>query len=47
MRASGRVKLGLADLPAGLSWKHIYGASWLAGAGFTVSLFIAGLAFHW
>jgi NhaA family Na+:H+ antiporter len=39
------VRSGLADLPKGISWWHIYGASWLAGIGFTMSLFIAGLAF--
>ncbi len=39
------VKLGLADLPEGLSWKQIYGASWLGGIGFTMSLFVASLAF--
>ncbi len=38
-------KLRIADLPTGVSWRHIYGASWLAGIGFTMSLFIAGLAF--
>jgi NhaA family Na+:H+ antiporter len=39
------VRFGLASLPDGISWKHIYGVSWLAGIGFTMSLFIAGLAF--
>jgi len=39
------VKLGWADLPDGLTWWHIYGASWLAGIGFTMSLFVGGLAF--
>lgn len=39
------VKSKLADLPSGLTWRQIYGASWLAGIGFTMSLFIAGLAF--
>ena len=40
------VKLGLARMPAGLNWGHIYGAALLAGIGFTMSLFIAGLAFE-
>jgi Na+:H+ antiporter, NhaA family len=31
--------------PTGVTWRHIYGASWLAGIGFTMSLFIASLAF--
>ena len=39
------VRLGLAQLPAGVRWKHIYGVSCLAGIGFTMSLFIGGLAF--
>ncbi len=39
------VKLGLAALPVGASWKLVYGIGWLAGIGFTMSLFIAGLAF--
>lgn len=39
------VKLGLASLPAGVNWRAIWGASLLAGIGFTMSLFIAGLAF--
>jgi len=39
------VRLGLASLPENVSWKHIHGAGWLAGIGFTMSLFIAGLAF--
>ena len=39
------VRLGWAELPAGVSWKHLYGVSWLAGIGFTMSLFITNLAF--
>ena len=39
------VKLKLASLPEGINWKNIYGAGILAGIGFTMSLFIAGLAF--
>ncbi|MFW9854139.1 MAG: Na+/H+ antiporter NhaA [Candidatus Thorarchaeota archaeon] len=38
------VKIGLADLPSGLTWSYIYGGSCLGGIGFTMSLFIAGLA---
>ena len=38
-------KLKLGVLPPDLSWKHIYGMSCLAGIGFTMSLFIANLAF--
>ena len=39
------VRLGAADLPSGVGWRHIHGAAWLGGIGFTMSLFIAGLAF--
>jgi NhaA family Na+:H+ antiporter len=39
------VRLGLAGLPAGVSWGQLHGASWLAGIGFTMSLFVSGLAF--
>jgi NhaA family Na+:H+ antiporter len=39
------VKLGLAALPEMVRWPHIAGIAALGGIGFTVSLFIAGLAF--
>lgn len=39
------VRLNLARLPGGVQWRHILGAAWLAGIGFTMSLFIAQLAF--
>ena len=39
------VKLGLASLPQGLTWEKVFGMSLLAGIGFTMSLFIADLAF--
>lgn len=39
------VKLNLASLPGDIGWRHIYGAGWLAGIGFTMSLFISALAF--
>lgn len=39
------VRLGLAPLPPGVGWRHILGVSALAGIGFTMSLFVAGLAF--
>ncbi|HEY4718662.1 MAG TPA: Na+/H+ antiporter NhaA [Anaerolineales bacterium] len=38
-------KLGLTSRPRGLGWRHIYGAAWLGGIGFTMSLFITSLAF--
>jgi len=40
------VKLKLATLPQGVSWKQIYGVSLLAGIGFTMSIFISELAFN-
>ena len=40
------VKLRLADKPAHASWQQIYGVSLLCGIGFTMSLFIGGLAFE-
>lgn len=39
------VKLGWSDLPSGMTWTRLYGLAWLAGIGFTMSLFIANLAF--
>lgn len=39
------VRLGWAELPAGIGWRQLWSVSWLAGIGFTMSLFIAGLAF--
>lgn len=39
------VRSGLATLPTEVSWRHIHGAGWLAGIGFTMSIFVAGLAF--
>lgn len=39
------VKVGWALLPTSVSWKQIYGVALLGGIGFTMSLFVAGLAF--
>ncbi len=39
------VRLGWAALPARVTWRQIYGVSYLCGIGFTMSLFIANLAF--
>jgi NhaA family Na+:H+ antiporter len=39
------VRLGLADLPRGVTWGHVVGAGILAGIGFTMALFIGKLAF--
>lgn len=35
----------MASLPEGVSWKMMYGMAMLAGIGFTMSMFIADLAF--
>ena len=39
------VRAGLAALPVGVNWSLLAGAGMLAGIGFTVSLFVANLAF--
>ncbi len=39
------VKLKVAKLPNGVLWKHIIGIGFIAGIGFTVSIFITELAF--
>lgn len=39
------VKLKIANLPKGITWREIIGASMLAGIGFTMSIFVAELAF--
>ncbi len=39
------VRAGLARLPEGVTWSQFLGAAMVAGIGFTVSLFITGLAF--
>jgi NhaA family Na+:H+ antiporter len=39
------VRLGLADMPARAGWQHMLGVALLCGIGFTMSIFIALLAF--
>ena len=39
------VWLKIATLPEGVTWKQVYGVSFLAGIGFTMSMFISDLAF--
>jgi NhaA family Na+:H+ antiporter len=40
------VALGLARLPERVTWLQLLGVSFACGIGFTMSLFIAGLAFE-
>jgi NhaA family Na+:H+ antiporter len=40
------VKVGIAHLPKGVTFGHVYGAAMLCGIGFTMSLFIGMLAFE-
>ena len=42
----GGVALGLARLPEGVNWWQMAGVACFCGIGFTMSLFIAGLAFE-
>jgi NhaA family Na+:H+ antiporter len=39
------VKTGIASLPQGVRWSHIFGGAMLGGIGFTMSLFLADLSF--
>ena len=39
------IRLGFAPQPNATSWRQLYGAAMLCGIGFTMSLFIAALAF--
>lgn len=39
------VRFGLSRMPRGVGWLHLVGLGSLAGIGFTISLFITGLAY--
>ncbi|MGQ9806314.1 MAG: Na+/H+ antiporter NhaA [Chlorobiales bacterium] len=40
------IKLSIAEYPRGTTWKHFFGAGFLGGIGFTMSIFITVLAFE-
>lgn len=40
------IVIGIAPMPRGVSWLHLYGISLLGGIGFTMSLFVGSLAFE-
>lgn len=40
------VKLGWATIPQNIKWKHIVGVGFLAGIGFTMSIFVTLLAYE-
>jgi NhaA family Na+:H+ antiporter len=40
------IKVGISQLPGDMTWRHILGAGFLGGIGFTMSIFITLLAFQ-
>ena len=45
LAAYGAVRLGIATLPTGVTWRQVIAVSAVAGIGFTVAVFVADLAF--
>jgi NhaA family Na+:H+ antiporter len=45
LAASAAVRLGIATLPPGVTWRQLISVSVVAGIGFTVAVFVADLAF--
>ena len=39
------VRFGVGTLPSAVGWRHVLGVAFLCGMGFTVSLFVSGIAF--
>ncbi|MFI5033664.1 MAG: Na+/H+ antiporter NhaA, partial [Reyranellales bacterium] len=44
--AASLIACGAAKLPAGATWRQLYGVAVCGGIGFTMSLFIGTLAFE-
>lgn len=45
--SAAAIKMGIARLPHKATWLHMFGVAALCGVGFTMSLFIGGLAFQY
>ncbi|MEE8717187.1 MAG: Na+/H+ antiporter NhaA [Coriobacteriales bacterium] len=45
LTSAALVRAGVARLPTGVGWRHMAGAGMLAGVGFTMAVFVSGLAF--
>ncbi len=39
------VRLRIGQLPSAVTWRHVLGTGFLAGIGFTVAIFVSGIAF--
>jgi len=39
-------RVGAGELPTGVTWRHVWGGGVVAGIGFTLSLYVAALAFN-
>ena len=39
------VRLGIGRLPSGVTWSHVLGVAFMCGMGFTVAIFVSGIAF--
>lgn len=40
------IRTGISPMPSGASWRHVLGVAAMAGIGFTMSIFVTGLAFR-
>jgi len=39
-------RVGAGEMPTGVTWRHVWGGGVVAGIGFTLSLYVAALAFN-